>query len=272
MSFAIQPIDDEYEENDSFSEARLVHAGLYKNLCQADEDWYKISIAANDYVPELYVKLSSDMNNFQLNLTLYDLGGNILKNGTNQTGFPVIQHPIFNSNTYFLQVNGPNNGNLYDMEIIIREHEDGCEQNDNIENAWNVGSGKFSRLSQYDDDWFVLHSLTDYIHKNDYIRIDMTYNTDEYLEIEFTNENYTPYNYQLKERSWGKRIEWTAEEDNVSLYIHVYGNSTGVSYGLDISKNEKSIPGYRIEAILLLFVISAVKIAHHAKRKKNMDR
>ena len=267
-SFTAQPIEDEYEENDSLSEAKSITSGLYKDLCQADEDWYKISIGFIDKVPELHIKLFFDIDNTSLNFTLYDGGGQILRNSTNQNSFLVIECFIFHSNTFYLQVNGPNNGDLYDLDVVIRENEDGWEPNDIIEEAWKVGPGKYTGFHQYDDDWFFLHYINENIHKNDYIRIEMDYNTEEYLEIEFTNENGTPYHYQLKEKSWGKLIEWTAEEDNLNLYIHVYGNSTGVAYELDIYQNDKNIPGYQIEAIIFFSVFSLVILVLYKKRKK----
>ena len=261
-SFAAVVIDDEYEENDTKATAKAINTGLYENLCQYDEDWYSVNIGGND---GLELKLIFDTNSTTMNIYIYDAWTDrIMSYGSNQTDFLLIDW-LNNeySKTVFIRVTGQNNGDLYNLEVLIKVGEDSFENNDNIEKAKGLYAGFMDNLCQFDDDWYYIRS----INENENIEIEMNYSTDEYLEIEFTNNEGIPYDFELKERSWGKKIEWTADIDVLDLYIHVYGNSTGVLYGLDFTVKEKSIPGYQIEMILLVFAISSIVLVHYARRR-----
>ena len=259
-SFAAVVIDDEYEENDIKASAKGINTGLYENLCQYDEDWYSIYIDGSD---GLELKLIFDTNGTTMNIFIYDeWDDRIMSYGSNQTDFLLIDW-LNNeySKTVFIRVTGQNNGDLYDLEVLKKVGEDLFENNDNIENAKGLYAGIMDNLCQFDDDWYYIRS----INENENIEVEMNYSTDEYLEIEFTNNEGIPYDFELKERSWGKKIEWTADTDVLDVFIHVYGNSTGVLYGLDFTVKESSIPGYNLDLFLLVCVISSIWIYRKKK-------
>ena len=260
-SFAAAIIDDEYEENDSLIEARSITTGTYQELCQSDEDWYKLFLGASD---GLQIKINFDINDTWMNFDLLDESNHILSYGSNQTDglFMDWMNNIYPKFVY-IKVTGPNLGELYDIEVLKKVGEDYFENNDNIDNAKGLLVGNYDDLVQYDDDWFVFRSISE----NEKFTVEMNYSTEETLEIEFTDENGIPYDYTLKEKSWGKEIEWVADVDSADVYIHIYGNSTGVHYGLDLSTGNKGIPGYQLEVFFLVCVISTIGIFHKKNKK-----
>ena len=147
------------------------------------------------------------------------------------------------------------------LEVLKKVGEDYFENNDNIENARGLLAGNLDNLAQYDDDWYVFRSVSE----NEKITVEMNYSIEQYLGIEFTNENGIPYDFELKEKSWGKKIEWTADADSIDVYVHVYGNSTGVFYGLDFSIGNNSIPGYQLEVFFFVCLISSIWIFRKKK-------
>ena len=273
--------DDWAEENDFFDDARHLDFGEYNDMIQADDDWYEFWMEQND---QLEINLFYDMGATWMNLELYDQYQSLVSTG-NQEG----DHLYINWTNYdpgrsvYIKVSGPNNGDWYDIETILNGQagDDKFEPNNNWNSAWYLNPGYYSQLMNYDDDYYRIHLVEG---DKAIITVKCDYNAHLWLEEISENDGSTLYT-DSSTNDGVLEIEINADHEYEAVFA-VKGNNFGDWYDLDIKiengANGKSgddssdpfadfdlssIPGFPIEYIGVIFLISTISIVFLTKRK-----
>ncbi|HEC37719.1 hypothetical protein LCGC14_0720300 [marine sediment metagenome] len=107
--------DDIYEDNDDFNNATPISAGYYSNLMAADEDWYNLSVRADERIS---ISILFTHVNGDLDLDLYDSSQTLLVSSITATDNETIYFDVATSGNYYIRVYYGINP-LYDMVIDI---------------------------------------------------------------------------------------------------------------------------------------------------------
>ncbi|MHA1273216.1 MAG: PPC domain-containing protein [Promethearchaeota archaeon] len=154
--------EDEYEENDDYSNSASISPGFYPNLYCGDDDWYVVNVPANN---KICVEL--DLNWFfdgGLALDLFETGPNRVRDsfisGPNHSE---INYTTTSGGNYYIRVNKtgsyPNNYNLT-VTLYPIETDDSYEENDDFANAKKLSEGIYKNLKCWDDDWFYINGTS----------------------------------------------------------------------------------------------------------------
>ena len=230
--------DDWMEENDVFEDAW----GLYlpfkePGLMNWDDDWFNFYLNYDDLieikidnlqVDELYLEFRSQNNDYSETMILYQ--------GENTFNFT-----CSNPQDYYLLVYGPDVGGVYDLNILLNGQEengdDWMEENDGINDAWDISFGRHDGLTQFDLDWYrvwlepndqlEVELYYDNQGGNVYIRIDGPNNGDWYdLELKLTPGTVNPISPSMDWvafdsgdwAEWDASVEVFSETENSSIY------------------------------------------------------
>jgi hypothetical protein len=171
--FVEDPIEDSYEENDTFQELYDIRANEGRWLSsidgygtQLDADWFEINVPGNasKLVATLFhVAAEGDMD---LTLSKKDGPVHFVANGGGNTETITWDDPI--PGEYALTVTGERRGNFYNLFWDITFSEDNYEENDTQATAFDLTGFERRSLNkldgtgiQKDDDWFRIAARAD---------------------------------------------------------------------------------------------------------------
>lgn len=165
LNITIRPIDDEYEPNNVYFEARrLAGAGIYDELfsAQGDRDYFFLVLFAGD---QITFTLDFDGSLANLNLFVYDDNGFQIGSSTSASSDQeIIQMSASYTGTHIIQVYGvPGSfvqpGVDYILSLDIIEQDDAFEPNDFDSSPYLLQEGHFPDLilRAGDEDWFQIY-------------------------------------------------------------------------------------------------------------------
>lgn len=166
---------DQFEPNDSRLNPTMVMPGAYFSLsaCESDDDYYQISLNANERIEFSVIPASVTEGNIYIDLL--DSGGNVIMTDSIAVALFVF-HTSLSGGTYFLRVRlpmdaGASPGNGYTMTAAITGGmsgpmctDDTYEQNDDIASAgFIVTERDYSNLvsCEMDEDYYQFTATRD---------------------------------------------------------------------------------------------------------------
>jgi RHS repeat-associated protein len=164
--------DDAYEENDTqetaydltnFSDTPLTD--IAGNGIWTDDDWYRFEMPADSEVA--IIDLQFEHASGDLDLELYNANGDFLSSATSITDNESLQVSL-DSGSYFVRVLGfDTSSTVYDLQWDAVPEDDGYEENDTLETAYDLTSLENIWLTDYengpvvqiDEDWYRVELL-----------------------------------------------------------------------------------------------------------------
>ncbi len=150
------PPDDSYEDNDALGSAWTLTAGTYPMLACADDDWYRINVAAGYSIT---ATISFTHASGDLDLRLYNAGGTLLDSSESTNDFEQVSYAVTTNGYYYIKVyrytgSGYNN---YTLSLGTTVTDDTYEDNDVQGSAWLLSAGTYPALVCADDDWYRIY-------------------------------------------------------------------------------------------------------------------
>ncbi|MFX0115177.1 MAG: LamG domain-containing protein, partial [Candidatus Hodarchaeota archaeon] len=183
LSFTIHS-DDIFEENDDFLDPALLpsrNSTYSLFLDKTESDFFKIDLGFNDF---LNVTISFNGSDSNLDLILYDAGSTeILVTSNHSSGNrEVVTYTSPSDKSVLFKIYASSGDSIgstaidYQLIIAIVYNDDQFENNDELESAYLIGEGIFSRLlvSEGDPDYYIIYLL-----ENEPLRVDVYYEYDE---------------------------------------------------------------------------------------------
>ena len=220
--------EDWAEENDDFWTAYEIGPGYYQDLCQGDEDWFNISIGANEII-EIYLGFNGSIDN--IDLELFDSGYNPLTSSYETGNYESVLWASMTPQTLYIRIFGYDNDEAYNMNILF---DDWAEPNDFLVDSYELGLGYFSGLVQNDIDWFKV-----WLESDDPLEIDLYYETENNwigLEMYDENENFL-YNEYFVEGDH-LHVSWTNVDNSKYFYLKIIGFDNGDLYDIYLKLND----------------------------------
>lgn len=228
---------DAYEQNDSQSEAfrlqddEVALSDLPEGLAtQSDDDWYRITIGADNTGLEVTCTFSHDLGDIDLEI-VDSRGVPIIRRDSLTDNESVVFRTPLEEGDYYLRVYGANKGNEYDLYWVMHERDD-FESNDTQQTAYNLADNIGTPLSslgsavQGEDDWYRFDVSGDYAHL--FVQLDYVHANGN-IDFEIFN-------------SGGNRIHYALDaNDSTSVflpvqtgthYVRVFGDDRFNSYNL----------------------------------------
>ncbi len=216
--------EDGYEENDDFLTAYEIGPGFYPNLCHGDEDWFNISIGADEII-KIYLEFNGSIDN--IDLQLYNSAHQLLTSSNGIGNNESVLWTSMTPQTLYIRVYGDHSGEAYNMTVSI---DDWAEPNNIRAESVYLGLGYHENFIQNDDDWYNYG----WVYSMETLEVDLYYDTAFVLNISLIDEYDLPHGYTLTYESWGTRLEWLSAGDHSDVYIHVYGSDIGLEYNLSL--------------------------------------
>ena len=279
--------DDWAEPNDYFHDATYLDFGHHNNLIQKDNDYYEVWLETDDL---LEINLFYDTGYTWMDIELYDDNENLLTNGILDEDHLDLSWTNYDYGRNFsIKVSGPNNQDWYYMELIQNGlmGDDWAEENDYFTEARHLNLGYYDNLIQNDDDWYEV-----WLEPNDQLKIKLSYDTGyAWMNLELYDENEVDLKNGTNEEDH-VFLNWTNDANyGKSFYIKITGDNYGDWYHLDLfvdfkgddgddgddGKNDNdpfanfdlsSIPGFPLEFVGTVFIISTIAIVFFVKKKK----
>lgn len=186
--FIQDPIEDNYEENDTYNQLFNLSGNEGRWLSsldgygtQLDMDWFKITVPSN--VAKLEATLFHYTADGDMDLRLSRLNGPILftanDGGNTETIVWDADSPTLpTAGQYALTVYGENRGNFYNLLWELTYFEDNYEQNDTFAAAYDLTGHERRFLNklngtgiQADEDWYRISANADTVE----LRVDLTF-------------------------------------------------------------------------------------------------
>ncbi len=185
--FVVDPVEDNYEENDTFldlyniteNEGRWL-SGIAGYGIQLDADWYEIAIPSN--VAKLTARLFHFEADGDMDLTLSKKEGPVhfVANDGGNDETITWEDPI--PGEYALTVTGDRRGNFYNLLWELTFSEDNYEENDARAAAFDLTGNERRSLSklngtgiQKDEDWYRISADADTVE----LRVSATFSHDD---------------------------------------------------------------------------------------------
>ncbi|MBD3229749.1 MAG: hypothetical protein GF329_16325 [Candidatus Lokiarchaeota archaeon] len=236
-------IDDNCEENDSYSNAKNIAlnegewlSSIYGALYLRDNDWYRIFVSSGEEnltlklnyshpIEPIYVDVYSNNNDF------------IISSGS--TTKSVNLTVLLISGYYLIRVHGNYGGNTYDLwwNDEIPDADDNYEENDIRENAYYLERVSYEKsLSsidgigiQSDDDWFHLNFSAR--SKSRRFELEIIFNHERgNIDLDLYNSSGTLI-YQSNSTNDNEYIKFSLFDDN-HYYIRIYGDNSSNTYDI----------------------------------------
>lgn len=232
--------DDQYEENDLAVDAYDLtsHDGLLLIGVQFDLDWYKFDIGEG--INNLVIELNYDVSAGDIYVELIDSFSRTVGQGNMGNGHEYFEVSNPASGTYYIRIDGWNNGNWYDLYWStggqVYHGDDFYERNNDMEEAYGLWDDERTWLSdigglavQGDDDWYMIEVTPHFSH----VIVELEYNYSQgeiYLDLyndnnarvgvgfNITDENHLFLNTTVGH--WGK------------YFIRITGNNFENEYDL----------------------------------------
>ena len=271
---AIWMTDDWAEPNDDFYEATYLDFGYHTGLIQKDNDWYEVYLEQDD---KLEIELSFDSEITWMNIELYDEYYNFLTSGSPDGDQIKLSWTNYDyGKSFYIQIYGNDDQYWYDIELSLAG-DDWFEENDDWDSARNLSPGQYNQLFNYDDDFYRIHLkegdigtikincdidaplwLVE-IDSDDSIYYMDSSTDDGFLEMQFDSNYERDLVIAVKGANYG---DWY----NLELKIDSEGdNGGGGSGGTDPFAN---IPGFPIEIVGIVFVMSSLAVILSVSKKK----
>ena len=158
--------------------------------------------------------------------TLYQLN----QSNTNKNK-EMVSFQSFKNQTLYLLVTGDNNGEYYDLDLVIQEkppQDDFAEDNDIMSNSYYLTPNWYSGLIHNDDDWFSVYSSAS---KN--LTFSMHFDTQKDLYFAIYNSTSDLIG-QGQPTSFGLTFHYITPSSD-DYYFRIHGFDTDVSYDIDIT-------------------------------------
>ncbi len=285
--------DDWAEPNDYLSEARYLNLVWNGGMVQNNDDWFEVWLEPND---KLDLNLFYNTWETWMNLELYDEYEGLLTNSS-MNGDHL--HLNWTNDDYgrnrYIKISGPNNGDFYDLELIFNGQtgDDWAEENDYWDSTKYLNTGSHKDLINLDDDYFSFHlkegdtgKINIYcesyapiwleeINSKDGSILKTDYSTEDgFLELEI----YVDYEYDVIFAVKGNNVgEWYNLELKID-YKNDNGDDGDDGDNSGDDKNDKdpfadfdfsSIPGFPLEFVGTVFIISTISIIFFVKKRKH---
>jgi hypothetical protein len=236
---------DALEENDSRGAAATITPGQRTglNTCTGDDDFYAITLAANDQV-----SAAASFNNGEgdIDMELLDSAGTVLDSAGTTANTENVSATVPSAGTYYVRVflfgdAGSTTGNTYTLDVTVGGGNpplctvDTFEPNDAMGTAPATPMGSYPGLGQCgDDDWFGIT-----LANGESISIDVSFT---HAEGDIDIELYGPDGTVAASSETTTNVESIAGTSNVAgtftLRVFLYqdtGSTPGNSYDLSIS-------------------------------------
>ncbi|MBA7654321.1 hypothetical protein ES703_62198 [subsurface metagenome] len=265
--------DDNYEENDAYTSAYdfSTHKNVWLSIVnetgvQFDDDWYEITIDPG--YEQLIVDLEFTHTADNLDLGIYDSTGTLVTESTSSTNNEHIDYVLPSSGTYYIKVDGTDNGNEYDLRWNSITPDDNYEENDDSDTAYDLSGDEDTLLNtidgygvQLDDDWYEISIDPGY----ENVTIVLTF-THSAGNIELALYNSTGDLITSSASTTDNEFINYVVSSSGTYFIKVYGDNAGNSYNLIWSSIEYTppggggpvVPGY--DLLFLFGVIIAISI------------
>lgn len=290
------PTDDNYEENDDYTEAYDLtsheNEWLY-NIngygIQADDDWYEIYASAGEtlYIDCLFYDAEGDIDMELYNNTYIDVDGSYTTTDNEH-----IIYAVPTSGTYYILVYFGDEGNRYDLKWYASytgPADDNYEDNDVYTDACNLTSHENEWLNtidgygiQADGDWYEiyanigeLHLIVELVfsHMEGNLNISIYNSTGAFIMGTDTSTNNELIDYTLP--SNGTYYILVSGEGQYTIYSlrwrtnSGYNTSSGGDDDDDDDGGEETIPGYDLIYITCLVLgISVILAVYTFRRRK----
>lgn len=242
---------------------------------QNNFDFYFIDITPG--FQHLQVELLFNHSLGNIDMALYDEGGNKITNSSSYTDNEYIDTTPLASGFYFLLVQGENMGNEYDLwwDDIKTDarSDDFYEMNNNASSAYDLSSHERQSLwdinglgLQFDEDWYRIYVDDTHLML---IVVVMYDSAEGLMGFEVFDGSLTKLtgNFTLEDNDY---IKYELPS-NGTYFIRVYGDNSGNVYNLWWAVEEYDpigiIPGYDI-IIMILSVIGISAVVIKIKRSK----
>jgi hypothetical protein len=268
------PTDDNYEQNDDYTQAYDLSSDEDTWLStidgygiQADDDWYEIYITSG--YERLMVDLIFTHSLGDIDIGVYDASLTLITYSVSTTDNEYIDYLLPSDGTYYLLILGEDAGNEYDLWwddlSSTGPTDDNYEQNDDYTQAYDLSSYEDIWLStidgygiQADDDWYEIYITSG----NERLIVDLTFTHSEGdIDLEVYDASLN-----LIRGSWSttdnEHLTYTVPSSG-TYYLLIWWGDQGNEYDLKWSSGVPSegapaIPGYNI--ILLFGSIFAIAI------------
>jgi hypothetical protein len=189
---------DQFEENDTASEAFDLTSGEWQELvsCPDDEDWYRVEVMENNILTATIRFYHDDGD---LDLFLYDgTGTNLLQASQTDTNDEQIRYITIGGQAGFFLIKVANVGgmvNIYTLQIIVEHYrycgDDMFEPNNSMEEAYPLEQGTYENLyvcepanEPEDTDWYEFNLI-----ESDMFHFEMHFvHQDGDLDVSFHDE------------------------------------------------------------------------------------
>ena len=98
--------------------------------------------------------------------------------------------------------------------------DDWAEPNNYKSEAYELWYGYHTNFICLDDDWYKLSPIM----RQEKLTIDLRFNTSLSLNIELLDDAETQFDYILKDQTWGKTLEFVADQDIPIAYLKIHGD------------------------------------------------
>ncbi|MFW9824070.1 MAG: PPC domain-containing protein [Candidatus Thorarchaeota archaeon] len=248
---------------------------IYSLGVQNNFDFYFIDITPG--FQHLQVELLFNHSLGNIDMALYDVGGNKITNSSSFTDNEYIDTTPVAPGFYFLLVQGENLGNEYDLwwddvKTDLRS-DDYYEMNNNASSAYDLSSHEYPSLweinglgLQFNEDWYRIHVDDTHL----MLIVFVIYDSSEGLMGFEVYDGYLTKltgNFTLDDNDY---IKYELPS-NGTYYIRVYGDNSGNVYNLWWAAEEYDpigmIPGYDT-LILAIAIIGVSALVITIKRSK----
>jgi hypothetical protein len=219
-------VEDSYEENDFFGTAIEILPGLYSPLACKDDDWFKFQINSGEqFSVDIYFSHGiSDIDLELKNFTDGFLAGSYSVDNDEHITW-IASYPGY----YYIHIYNLGSDNAYALDIKIGTFgEDPFEENDIIDDAWDLPPHYHPNLYCQDDDWFKF-----WVSPGDQITISIHFNNGSgNLDLELYNNTggFLFGSYSMNDDEY---IVWSAGYSDF-YKIRIFNTGQANFYDLDI--------------------------------------
>ncbi len=236
---------DSFEENDTRATAKTISTGNHTNLntCTGDDDYYQITLAANDQID---ATASFTNGEGDIDLELLDGSGTVLDSSSTSNNSENVSFTVVTAGTYYLHVllyadAGSTLGNTYSLNVSVSgSNPVGCpvdtfEPNDTPTTAPTMSLGSYPNLGACGDDDYYAIPLT----SGDSINMDVLFTHAEGdIDIELLGPDGTVA-ATSESTTNNENIAGTANVSGVfTLHVYLYqdlGTVQGNTYELSLT-------------------------------------
>ncbi|MHA1585536.1 MAG: hypothetical protein ACTSVU_10285 [Promethearchaeota archaeon] len=236
---AIPVAEDSYEDNDTMSNAANISSGWTYNLCQGDDDWFKMNVLVNYFI-DVYLEMNGTLDN--MDLELYDQNGTFINGsygfGNSEELISLNSAPA--TDFMYIRIYGENINESYNLYIEVYANLDDIYEPNNFyfQSQWLNVPNYFSSLINLNDDFYRFN-----LNQESFVQIELWLSSNSSFRIETIDLNdgtvlatfYADFGYLYFDFNAAYSGEYG---------IAVKGLNTGESYDLQISVTHQNDDEY----------------------------